>query len=176
VYGRRRIGKTRLVKQAFEDHVDAVFYQTRQKTRTLQLEQFVERAADVFPVSSGFGRTGSRSSSILPIRTRSSSSTSSQDHEVDVVGLTDEDVLIAGECKYRASPADFSVLSSLEDHVEELRWTPDSGGDRTCKYALFSRNGYTDAVRDAAAERSDLRLYSVSDVVDVLTGINGERS
>ena len=99
-----------------------------------------------------------------------------QDHEVDVVGLTDADVLIAGECKYRASPADFSVLSSLEDRVEELRWTPDSGGDRTCKYALFSRNGYTDAVRDAAAERSDLRLYSVSDVVDVLTGINGERS
>jgi AAA+ ATPase superfamily predicted ATPase len=92
-----------------------------------------------------------------------------QDHEVDVVGLTDEDVLIAGECKYQTSPANFSVLSSLEDHVEELRWRPDSGSDRTCEYALFSRNGFTDAVQDAAAERSNLRLYSLADVVDVLT-------
>jgi hypothetical protein len=91
-----------------------------------------------------------------------------QEHEVDVVGLTDEDVLIAGECKYRASPADFSALSSLDDHVEQLRWTPDGGGDRTCEYALFSRNGFTDAVRDAADERSDLRLYSLSDVVEAL--------
>jgi AAA+ ATPase superfamily predicted ATPase len=49
VYGRRRIGKTRLVKQALEDHEDTVFYQTRQKTRTLQLEQFIETAADAFP-------------------------------------------------------------------------------------------------------------------------------
>ena len=91
-----------------------------------------------------------------------------QDHEVDVVGLTDEDVLIAGECKYQASPVNFSALSSLEGHVEELRWTPDGGGDRTCEYALFSRNGFTDAVRDAAAERSDLRLYLLSDVVEAL--------
>lgn len=92
-----------------------------------------------------------------------------QEHEVDVVGLTDEDVLIAGECKYQATPADFGALSSLEDHVTELRWTPDDGGNRTCEYALFSRNGFTDVVRDTAAERSDLRLYSLSDVVGALT-------
>ena len=91
-----------------------------------------------------------------------------QDHEVDVVGLTDEDVLIAGECKYQASSVNFSALSSLKGHVEELRWTPDGGGNRTCEYALFSRNGFTDAVRDAAAERPDLRLYSLSDVVEAL--------
>lgn len=92
-----------------------------------------------------------------------------QDHEVDVVGLTDADVLIAGECKYRASPTDSSALSSLEAHVAELRWTPDGGEDRTCEYALFSRSGFTDAVRDTAAERSDLRLYSLADVVAALT-------
>ena len=93
-----------------------------------------------------------------------------QDHEIDVVGLTGEDVLIVGECKYQASQMTFSALSSLEAHAEELRWTPDGGEDRTCEYALFSRSGFTDALRDAAAERSDLRLYSVGDVVDVLTG------
>ena len=93
-----------------------------------------------------------------------------QEHEVDVVGLTDEDVLIAGECEYHASPVDFSALSSLEGHIEELRWTPDGSGDRTCEYALFSRYGFTDALRDAAAERSDLRLYSLAAVVDALAG------
>ena len=49
MYGRRRLGKTRLVKQALEDYEGAVFYQARQKTRTLRLEQFGERAADAFP-------------------------------------------------------------------------------------------------------------------------------
>jgi AAA+ ATPase superfamily predicted ATPase len=92
-----------------------------------------------------------------------------QDHEIDVVGLTDEDVLVTGECKYQSSPVGFSALSSLETHVEELRWTPDDGGDRTCEYALFSRSGFTDPLRDAAAERSNLRLYSLPDVVTTLT-------
>jgi AAA+ ATPase superfamily predicted ATPase len=92
-----------------------------------------------------------------------------QDHEVDVVGLTDEDVLIAGECKYQTAPTDISALSSLEAHVAELRWTPDDGGDRTCAYALFSRHGFTDTVREAATARSDLRLYTIADLVDALT-------
>ena len=91
-----------------------------------------------------------------------------QDHEVDVVGLTDENVLIAGECKYQASPTDRSALSSLEAHVEELRWTPDGDDARSCEYALFSRSGFTDGVRNMAAERSDLRLYSLADVVESL--------
>ena len=49
VYGRRRLGKTRLVKKALEGREDAVFYQARQKTQELQREQFIEAAADTFP-------------------------------------------------------------------------------------------------------------------------------
>jgi AAA+ ATPase superfamily predicted ATPase len=96
-----------------------------------------------------------------------------QEYEVDVVGLTDEDVLIAGECKYQASPVDFSALSSLETHVEQLRWTPNSDENRTCEYVLFSRSGFTDALRDAATQRSDLRLYSLSDVFGAMTDESG---
>jgi AAA+ ATPase superfamily predicted ATPase len=92
-----------------------------------------------------------------------------QDHEVDVVGLTDEDVLIAGECKFQTTPADIGTLTTLQDHVEELRWLPDGGGGRTCEYAVFSRSGFTDALREAAADRPDLRLFSLSDVVEALT-------
>ena len=49
VYGRRRLGKTRLVKKTLEGRENAVFYQARQKTQELQREQFVEAAADRFP-------------------------------------------------------------------------------------------------------------------------------
>lgn len=49
VYGRRRLGKTSLVKEALEDYENTVYYQARQKTRTLQLEQFVETVTETFP-------------------------------------------------------------------------------------------------------------------------------
>ena len=90
-----------------------------------------------------------------------------QDHEVDVVGLTDESVLVAGECKFQESPASYDALTSLESHVEELRWTPPAG-ERTVEYAIFSRSGCTQSLREAAEHRSDLRLYGVEDVVEAL--------
>lgn len=37
VYGRRRLGKTRLVKKALAGHENTVLYQARQKTQELQL-------------------------------------------------------------------------------------------------------------------------------------------
>ncbi len=92
-----------------------------------------------------------------------------QEHEVDVVGLTDERTLIAGECKYQNSPADYSALSSLEDHVRELRWTPPDGGERDVEYALFSRSGFTESVNKAAEDRENLRLHTVNDVTAALT-------
>ena len=49
VYGRRRLGKTRLVKKALNDHEKTVYYQARQKTTELQLRQFVEAATAEFP-------------------------------------------------------------------------------------------------------------------------------
>jgi AAA+ ATPase superfamily predicted ATPase len=49
VYGRRRLGKTELVKQSLSDRDDAVVYQARQKTKTLQLEQFIDRASEAYP-------------------------------------------------------------------------------------------------------------------------------
>ncbi len=49
VYGRRRLGKTALVSESLADVSDAVVYQARQKTRALQIEQFLDRAAESFP-------------------------------------------------------------------------------------------------------------------------------
>lgn len=91
-----------------------------------------------------------------------------REHEVDVVGLTAEDTLIAGECKFQNSAVGYEVLSRLESHVEELRWSPPGGGERSVEYALFSRSGFTDSVEEAAAERTDLRLFTAGDVVRAL--------
>ncbi|WP_135304750.1 ATP-binding protein [Haloarcula amylovorans] len=87
------------------------------------------------------------------------------DHEIDVVGLTTDETLIVGECKFQQSPLGYDAFSTLREHVAELRWTPPDGGDRIEEYALFSRNGFKPSVEEAAAERTDLRLFTVDDVV-----------
>lgn len=92
-----------------------------------------------------------------------------QEHEVDVVGLTTEETLVAGECKFQRAPLGYDALSGLEDHVEELRWTPPNGGDRVETYALFSRSGFKRSVEEAATEREDIRLFTVEDIVDALS-------
>nr|WP_198662015.1 DUF234 domain-containing protein [Halorussus litoreus] len=91
-----------------------------------------------------------------------------EDHDIDVVGLTTGDTLIAGECKFQQSPLGYDALSKLQRHVDELRWTPDDGSDRVEQYALFSRRGFKRSVEEAAEERDDLRLFTVEDVVEAL--------
>lgn len=90
------------------------------------------------------------------------------EHEIDVVGLTTGDTLLVGECKFQQSPLGYEALSNLQTHVEELQWTPNTGGERTVEYALFSRNGFEPSVQDAAEHRGDLRLFTVEDVVEAL--------
>lgn len=90
-----------------------------------------------------------------------------KEHEVDVVGLSADQTMVVGECKFTNAPLDYSVLTSLETHVEEIRWTPDSGSVDT-EYALFTRSGATQAVHEAVSERDDLQLFSVTDIVDAL--------
>jgi len=88
-----------------------------------------------------------------------------KEHEVDVVGLTVDGTMVTGECKFTNSPLDYNALASLEEHTQEIRWSPDSG-DVTQKYALFARNGFTQSVRDAATERDNLRLFDLEEIVD----------
>lgn len=88
-----------------------------------------------------------------------------KEHEVDVVGLSTDGTMVVGECKFTASPLDYSALASLEAHAEEIRWSPD-GGDVTRTYALFARSGFTRSVRDAAVERNDLQLFDLDEIVE----------
>lgn len=90
-----------------------------------------------------------------------------QEHEVDVVGLADDGTMVTGECKFTSSPLDYGALASLEEHASEIRWSPD-GGDLEREYALFSRNGFTQSVRDAASERGDVRLFDLDEIVETV--------
>ncbi|QOS12696.1 DUF234 domain protein [Haloferax gibbonsii] len=87
------------------------------------------------------------------------------EHEIDVVGFATDGTLIVGECKFQQSPLGYDAFSSLQQHTAELRWTPDDGGSRTESYALFSRSGFTQSVLEVAAERDDVQLFTIDDVV-----------
>lgn len=91
------------------------------------------------------------------------------EHEIDVVGLTAGETLIVGECKFQQSPLGYDALSNLQDHAEKLRWSPQNGSDRVVEYALFSRSGFKQSVTEAASQRDNLRLFTVTDVVNALT-------
>jgi AAA+ ATPase superfamily predicted ATPase len=90
------------------------------------------------------------------------------EHEIDVVGLTAGETLITGECKFQQSPLGYDALSALQDHTDELRWSPQNGNERVVEYALFSRSGFKPSVKEAASQRDDLRLFTVNDVVNAL--------
>ncbi|MFB6191996.1 MAG: ATP-binding protein [Haloarculaceae archaeon] len=49
LYGRRRLGKSELVRQSIDDRDDAVYYQAIESTAQNQLEQFVDTATAQFP-------------------------------------------------------------------------------------------------------------------------------
>lgn len=91
------------------------------------------------------------------------------DHEIDVVGITTGETLIVGVCKFTQAPLGYDAFSKLQDHVAELRWTPEDAHVRDETYALFSRSGFTSAVEEAAAGRDDLDVFTAEDVVEALT-------
>jgi len=87
-----------------------------------------------------------------------------KEHEVDVVGLTNSGTMVAGECKFTTSPLDYSALASLEEHADEIRWSPNDE-TVTREYALFARNGFTQSVHEAAADRNDLQLFDLNQII-----------
>lgn len=50
VYGRRRLGKSALVRKAIQDRDDAIYWQATEETPEVQLTNFVETATETFPL------------------------------------------------------------------------------------------------------------------------------
>jgi AAA+ ATPase superfamily predicted ATPase len=89
-----------------------------------------------------------------------------KEHELDVLGLSQEG-LIAGECKFTASPVSEGVLAQLERTTRQVRWNG-SGSESEPHFALFSRSGFTDDLKNVAEKRADVSLFDITDVVDAL--------
>lgn len=89
--------------------------------------------------------------------------------EIDIVAPTNGETLLVGEAKFRQEAVGYDVLSRLESEAPEVDWHPDSGGDPEYTYALFSRSGFSSAVKEAESERDDLHLFTVDDVVELIT-------
>jgi hypothetical protein len=70
--------------------------------------------------------------------------------------------------KFTNSPLGYGVLSDLEDDTPYIDWTPTEGGDPEYEFALFSRSGFKNSVREAAEDRNDLRLFDLDSVVDAI--------
>ena len=66
IYGRRRLGKSELVRQSIADRDDAVYYQAVESTAQNQLEQFVDTATAQFPSLRNVRRAEDRGSNPLP--------------------------------------------------------------------------------------------------------------
>jgi len=86
-----------------------------------------------------------------------------KEHELDVLGLTDEG-LVAGECKFTSRPVSEGVLADLERTTSEVRWSEEPA-DGEMLYVLFSRSGYTDDLKNAADTRDDVLLFDLSDLI-----------
>jgi AAA+ ATPase superfamily predicted ATPase len=89
--------------------------------------------------------------------------------EVDVVGLARSVVTLVGECKWTKGQMSLSVLEDLEAYkVPAMR----EGKIRFAKYGphivLFSRGGFSEALKRLAEQRGDVALISVEQLVSDL--------
>lgn len=89
--------------------------------------------------------------------------------EIDIVAPTNGDTLVVGEVKFHQQPVGHDVLTQLENEATLGDWTPEGGQDVEYRYALFARTDFKRSVKEAAAERDDLQLFSADDVVAKLT-------
>ena len=76
--------------------------------------------------------------------------------EIDVAAVDPEGRnLILGECKYWQEPVGANILRDLEKKADAVDW---NRGNRQLWYVLFSVSGFTEELRQLAAQRSDVLL------------------
>ena len=76
--------------------------------------------------------------------------------EIDIVAIdSSTDTIIFAECKYTNKPMDIDVFKTLLRKKEQLPWKKDS---RTERFVLFSISGFSEHLKEYAADRDDLIL------------------
>lgn len=68
------------------------------------------------------------------------------EQEIDLVGLDEKTpAAIFGECKWTDAPVGTKLAEDLSSKTDEVRW---KNGEREETYALFSKSGFEDGLRD----------------------------
>ncbi len=85
-----------------------------------------------------------------------------EEKEIDLVGLNQsENEVLFGECKWTSGMIDRSVFFDLVKKSKDFRWR---NGDRKERYAVFSRGGFTERLKDISRERNDLLLFDLKEI------------
>lgn len=82
--------------------------------------------------------------------------------EIDVFGTDNENRAIFGECKWTNKKADVDVLDNLIDKSMNFKYEK--------YYYIFSKSGFTDALKSRAEKMENVRLVTYEDMVAALAG------
>lgn len=90
-----------------------------------------------------------------------------KEDEIDVVALNEkENTILFGECKWTNQKVGENLLRQLEEKAETVRW---KNNQREQKFALFSKSGFTNKLKQKADERNDIELLTLQDIKNELT-------
>jgi AAA+ ATPase superfamily predicted ATPase len=82
--------------------------------------------------------------------------------ELDVLAISrSEQTALAGECKWSVNPVGMNILEDLKRRSAKMA---QESSIEHIHYALFSRKGFTNALREHAV-KNDIGLYTVDDLV-----------
>jgi hypothetical protein len=81
--------------------------------------------------------------------------------EIGLVAMGESEALLV-ECKWSSKPVGTNVLRDLENKTKLVQ--PELG-DRTVRYTLCSRSGFTDQLLRDGEERSDLLLFDLQEIM-----------
>lgn len=79
--------------------------------------------------------------------------------EIDIMGTTDKNNALFGECKWKKEKNDISVLETLVKRSEIFNF-------KNKTYYLFSKSGFTDGCIKLAAEMGNVNLVEYADMLD----------
>lgn len=90
-----------------------------------------------------------------------------REKEIDVAAINPgENRLLLGEAKWTTERAGTDLLRKLENKKHEVRWQNQE--TRTEKLALFSKNGFTQDLKQKSQNRKDLKLYNLQKIQQIL--------
>jgi len=79
--------------------------------------------------------------------------------EIDIVGLDQrENEILFGECKWTNKKVSFSLLNDLKEKAGKVRWNNE---DRKERYILFSKNGFTNDLKQYSNDNNHIETYSI---------------